>query len=302
MVSVTVFTPTYNRAHTLTRLYESLCKQTCKDFEWLIVDDGSSDNTTELVEQFIMKENIRIRYFLQNNSGQHVAMNRGIQEADSLLFFMLDSDDYLPENAIELILCKWKTVSNDTSICGVVGNRCFKNGKVVGDENCYNEKIIDFLSYRSNLRIRGDRAEVVKTSIIKNYLYPCFEGEKSLPIAFIFNRMAQEYKALYFDECIYIADYLPDGMGAYWIRDRIKSPNGTAIYYGELTHYIKRNWRYKLRMATNYWRYAPYNKHLRFKDKIRQVGKWGTLLGWGGYFFYLIDKHRINRAQKQPGI
>ena len=298
MKSLTVFTPAYNRAHTLQRLHDSLVCQSCQDFEWLIVDDGSRDNTQKLIHALCAISPIEIRYFYQNNAGQHVAMNRGIEEAHSELFFMVDSDDYLPNDAIGYILERWQEIRNDPTFCGIVGNRCFENGETVGMQNPYNEIVSDFLSYRSELGIQGDRAEVIRTNIIKQYLYPVFPKEKSLPIAVMFNRIAQNYKALYINKCFYIADYAPDGMGAYWTRDRIQNPQGTALYYSEIINFSS-SIRYKIRMALNYWRYSPYYP-ISLRAKFRHVGKWASCCWLPGMLLSIKDRICMNRPISQP--
>ena len=131
MATLTIFTPAYNRAHTLGRTYESLCRQTCKDFCWLIVDDGSSDNTRQLVENWIAEERIPIRYIYQQNQGMHGAHNIAYRNIDTLLNVCIDSDDYMPDDAVEKILRCWNEKGND-SFTGLVGLDVTESGKVIG--------------------------------------------------------------------------------------------------------------------------------------------------------------------------
>ncbi len=119
MKTLTVFTPAFNRAHLLIRLYESLCNQTCQDFNWLIVDDGSTDETKALVSKWIEENKIPIAYIYQENQGKHVAINTALNKASTLYFFTVDSDDYLKDNAIELILKKLETIENSKNIIGI---------------------------------------------------------------------------------------------------------------------------------------------------------------------------------------
>ena len=131
---LTIFTATYNRAHLLPRLYDSLKRQQATDFEWIVVDDGSSDDTAEVLSQIIKNENpFRIRFFQQKHGGKHRAVNYGIREAKGKYFMLLDSDDYLTENAVTLIT-KWVgTIENLPGMCGVAGTKIKDNGELIGE-------------------------------------------------------------------------------------------------------------------------------------------------------------------------
>ncbi|MFT0647270.1 glycosyltransferase family A protein [Bacteroides thetaiotaomicron] len=126
---VTVFTPTYNRAYILNDLYQSLCRQTCRKFEWLIVDDGSTDNTEGLVASWLDEGKMSLRYIKQPNGGKHRAINKGIQEANGDLFFIVDSDDYLAKNAIERILFFLWTYQRQSSVCWCIRSSCISFGR-----------------------------------------------------------------------------------------------------------------------------------------------------------------------------
>ena len=130
---LTIFTATYNRAYLLPRLYDSLRQQRVTDFEWVVVDDGSTDNTVEVLSQFIKNENpFSIRFFQQKHGGKHRAVNYGIREAKGKYFMLLDSDDFLTENAVALIT-KWvETIENLPGMCGVAGTKIQENGELIG--------------------------------------------------------------------------------------------------------------------------------------------------------------------------
>lgn len=182
---ITVFTPTYNRAYILQSLYQSLQKQTSRDFEWLIVDDGSTDNSRILIENWIKEDIIRIRYLYQNNGGKHRAINYGAKEAHGELFFIVDSDDSLSENAIERIENYYKGIKDNPLFAGVYGLRCFPNGSRIGGECDF--KILDCnsLDFRYKYKIKGDMAEVLRTEVIRQYPFPEFDGEKFCPISYV---------------------------------------------------------------------------------------------------------------------
>ena len=131
MKTITIFTPAYNRAHTIGRTYQSLCRQTCKDFEWLVVDDGSTDGTQQLVEGWIAENKIPIRYIYQENQGMHGAHNTAYRNIDTPLNTCIDSDDYMPDDAVEKILRCWQQRGSD-HVAGIIGLDMTEDGQVIG--------------------------------------------------------------------------------------------------------------------------------------------------------------------------
>lgn len=210
---LTVFTPTYNRAHLLPRLYESLHRQTCKDFEWIIVDDGSTDNTAEVVNGFIEKEKtFPIRCIKQANGGKHRAFNRGVKEARGTWFKCVDSDDTISERGIEEIKPYCDELENDPRFCSVTGLKVFNNGTTIGTSCNYEVIDSDFFSYRHKLHIKGDRAECIKTSIWREFPFPEFENEKFLAEGCALLAMARKYKSRYVNVLFSICEYQEDGL------------------------------------------------------------------------------------------
>ena len=212
-MSITVFTPTYNRANKIYDLYNSLLLQTYKNFEWIIVDDGSVDNTEEVINDIISKNNeFKIYYYKQKNSGKHVAINYGVEKANFDLFFIVDSDDELPQNSLELI-DKWeKTLPNDAKFAGIGGLKGFKNGIAVGSS--FSDNYIDCTSLERNKHnIYGDKAEVFYTKILKQFPFPSFECENFLTESLVWYRIASSgYKIRWFNEIVYICEYYDDGL------------------------------------------------------------------------------------------
>ena len=252
---ITVFTPTYNRAHLLIRLYQSLTSQTFTDFEWLLIDDGSTDNTGDVVQGFISENKISIRFHQCSNGGKHRAINRGVKEAQGELFFIVDSDDWLPEDSLEVIVKYYDTIKYDESFAGVSGHRGYPDGSIVGGGQI--EKFIDAnaLDIRYKYHITGDLNEVFRTSVLREIPFPEYEGEKFCPEALVWNRIAAKYKLRYFDKITYIADYQPGGLTANIVRVRMQSPMASTTCYQELlSHYIPL--KQKVKAAINYWRFA----------------------------------------------
>ena len=147
-MNITICTPTYNRGNLLGKLYESLKKQNYKSFQWLIIDDGSIDNTEEIVAQFIKEKVINIRYIKKENGGKHTALNLAIDEAEGELFWIVDSDDYIADDSLNYMWDQWNNIKDKSEFAGISGLRGYENGKVIG--NTYEGEMIDTdaLNYR----------------------------------------------------------------------------------------------------------------------------------------------------------
>ena len=190
----TVFTPTYNRAHTLPKVYESLRAQTFKDFEWIIVDDGSGDNTGELVAHWRMTSDFPIRYFWQENRGKHRARNRAVAEASGQLFFTLDSDDTIVPNALELMKTQWDAIPDDDkpNFAGVTGLCVRADGSLVGSRFPQHVFDSDMASIRDIHRVEGEKCGLQRTDVMREFPFPEFHGEKFITESVVWYRVAQK--------------------------------------------------------------------------------------------------------------
>lgn len=287
---ITIFTPTYNRAHVLPNLYNSLVEQTCTDFEWLIVDDGSSDSTEELVSLWMDKQPFQIRYIQQENGGKHRAVNRGALEAKGELFFIVDSDDVLTRNAISIIREEYKKVKDCPEYCGVCGLKAYFTGEKVGGEDNYTELECNSLDFRYKYNIKGDVAEVFKTDVIRQFPFPEIPGEKFCPEAVVWQRIAQRYIFHYFYKKIYLCDYLQDGLTKKITKIRMQSPVASTICYKELNEACV-PFRIRLRAAINYWRFW-FNSSDYPKPSIKVC--WLLIMPLG-FLMYLVDGKRNGR-------
>lgn len=236
---VTICTPSWNRSKTLPRLFESLKKQDNKDFEWIIVDDGSTDDTEMLVAAFMESFNqFSIRYLKKENGGRHTAINLGLREAAGEIFFLLDSDDWLPEDAISKTIDCFATIKNETGFAGIVGWKCFSDGSVVGTtfEGAYRD--FDFFD-RIKHGVNGDRAEVFYTDVLKNYPFPEIPGEKFVSERMNWYRIANAgYKMRWFNIDIYHCEYQGDGLSAQKGKMR-KNMGALRLEASELIQYKK---------------------------------------------------------------
>lgn len=237
---VTVFTPTYNRAYILGDLYHSLQRQTCMDFEWLIVDDGSADDTKALVASWQGEENpFPIRYVYQENGGKCRAINRGLKEADGRLFFTVDSDDYLTDDAIEKVI-RWDgELPADGHFCGYVGNRGTTPTQT--PNRLFPGGYLDGTALDRYDQVDGERAFVFYTEIHRKYLYPEFPGEKFLTEAVTWDLMAHDgYKMRFYNDIIWIWEYKDDGLTRAGYRVFLENPQGTGLFFrqkAEFLHY-----------------------------------------------------------------
>lgn len=295
LTEVTVFTPTYNRASLLGRLYKSLEKQTNKKFEWVIVDDGSTDDTREKVKFFRRKATFPIRYIYKRNEGKHIAINEGVKIASGKWFFIVDSDDYLTESAIETVLQYCKSIEGDPNCAGVVGLRgnsnreiLFDYGKTYGKRDKFFQKeYIDATSieYRYKYKIHGDRAEVLRTKLLKRYPFPKFKGERFLTEGYLWLSLSRDgYYFRWFNKIIYITEYLADGLSANMSEIARNNPQATffmadfclGIKGLPFIEYLKNSCRYYLYGKIN----GNKTIDLIRKDKKKVLALSGILLAW----------------------
>lgn len=238
MPLVTIFTPVYNRAGTIRNLYNSLREQKNKDFEWIIVDDGSTDCTPQILEQ-IANENdsFPIIYKKQSNQGKHIAINLGVSLAKGKLFFIVDSDDVLTDDAVNKII-DWAIDLPEQGFAGMVFLKASKeNGTVWG--STFKGKSKDFTSLeRYKNGVTGDKAEIYYTDVLKKFPFPCFEQERFVTEALVWNRIAASgLKMRWINEIVYLSNYLEDGLTKKIDNILFDNYFGYTQYVKELIHY-----------------------------------------------------------------
>jgi glycosyltransferase involved in cell wall biosynthesis len=284
-MTLTIFTPAYNRAYRLPMLYESLRKQTNKDFEWLVIDDGSKDNTEELFQEWQHEATFPVRYIKQPNGGKHRAINHGVKEALGDLFFIVDSDDELPINAVEVILSHYEKIKGRKEFGGVCGRRGRSDNSVIGSTDTYTTLECTNFDIREKYHVKGDLSEVFLTSVLREFQFPEIEGERFCPEVLVWNRISTKYIIRYFNEVTYLCEYLPDGLTASIVKVRMQSPVASCMTYQEMTK-LPLPFKRKLRAAINYWRFYGYIKpeHLAITPKLsplwRIVQPIGMLMAW----------------------
>ena len=230
MIRLTVFTPPYNRAHTLPRTYESLCNQKCKDFCWLIIDDGSTDDTEQLVKGWMEKDNgFEIQYIYKENGGMHTAHNMAYENITTELNVCVDSDDCMAEDGVAKILKKWDEVK-DSGYAGIIGLDADMNGKIIGKSFPKSMKETTLMGYYA-MGGAGDKKLVYRTDIIKKYPpYPVFEGEKYVALAYKYRLIDQDYKLAVLPQILCNVEYQEDGSSGTMWKQYLKNPKGFAFW------------------------------------------------------------------------
>ena len=226
MKKITVFTPTFNRAYCLHQLYDSLCKQSSQDFKWLIIDDGSTDDTKELVDTWVLDGAIEIQYHFKKNGGMHTGHNTAYELIETELNVCIDSDDFMSDNAVEVILNFWK-LNNDTTIAGIVGLDSDKNGKTIGTRFPLELKESTLYDIYYKWGVKGDKKLVLRTDVVKKYpKYPLFKDERFVPLGILYLMIDQDYKLKCLNPSLCIVEYLEDGSSLNIFNQYKKHPKG----------------------------------------------------------------------------
>lgn len=275
---LTVFTPTYNRAYILGQLYNSLQRQTDRNFEWLIVDDGSTDNTKELVGKWLQENKVPIRYVYQENAGKMRAHNHGVRLAKTELFVCIDSDDYLSDDAVACIREAWEHRKGD--VCGIIAHRAFVNK--AENKLTINKFPIEgptTLSALYNAGYSGDTTLVFRTDILRQYPFPEIEGEKFITEAVSYNQIDLHHQYMLLDKAPTICEYLADGYSFNEAKTQLQNPKGWALYYNQRARYYSPTLKKKL---VNTMLYIVYSRLSKAKNIYAQSATKGILymLSW----------------------
>lgn len=294
-MSLTVFTPTYNRAHTIRRTYESLCRQTCKDFEWLIIDDGSSDNTQELVEEWMDENKIHIRYIYQENQGMHGAHNTAYKNIHTELNTCIDSDDWMPDDAVEIIISFWKKYGSK-DVAGFMGLDATEDGKVIGSKFPKELKKTTLRGYYEDLKGTGDKKLVYRTSVICSVPeYPLFKGEKYVGLLYKYNLVDEKYPLLVSNDVIVIVDYQDDGSSRGMWRQYWNNPQGFAFlrkFDMQQTH----SWKRKIMDNIHYVSHSIRTRNVSFiKESPRKWLTCFTIIP--GVALFLVNFYKVKSGK-----
>lgn len=226
---LTIFTPTYNRGQLLKRLYEKLCEQSCKDFFWLIVDDGSSDETKTIVESFIKEEKLLIKYYYQPNGGKQKAVITALKLCETECFAFCDSDDWYLENTVLNFKKDYVKIKDNDKICGIVARRGnqdkeFKHFKKIKCERMVLKLPVLYTKYK----FHAETCAMFKTEMLKQANYPDIE-QKFIPESYMFDKLSQKYEVLFINKPYSVTEYLADG---YTVQsNKLYHDNPLGVYY-----------------------------------------------------------------------
>ena len=279
---ITILTPTYNRASLLPRLFDSLLRQTNKDFEWIVVDDGSTDDTREVAAN--LKEKcggaFPMGYVYKANGGKHMAINIGAERARGELLFIADSDDLLTDDALETVANSWHDISDDKSFAGIAGLDITMDTREVIGSGLPQEHIdCNAIDIRYRHHVTGDMKEVFRTEVLREFPFPEFAGERFCPEQLVWFRMARRYRLRYINKPIYIADYQPDGITAGITKARMRNPSASMLTYAELTE-CPVPFLVKVKAAINFWRFWHCRTATSVVPRVALRWHWLRPLGW----------------------
>ncbi len=298
---ITVFTPTYNRATLLEKCHESLCKQETKDFEWIIVDDESTDDTRDRVISWMIsadkdksevikgkssRGDFDITLISQHHGGKHRATNKAAERARGELFVVLDSDDQLLPHALHHITKLYATIADNPLFGGVAAQKGHFDGTVFGPDNIRGIEDLSFLERKYGKGKKGDKCEVFKTEIIRAFPQPDIEGEDFCPESLVWNRISTQYKLRYSEKIVYLCEYLPGGLTANSTLRRMNNPKATLMTYSELLRYDIPFFT-KCRAAINFHRFKPcLGKKRKWVGTDQGKPIQEPCIGWGWYLLW----------------
>ncbi len=261
---ITIFTPTYNREKELNRLYNSLLNQNYDDFEWLVVNDGSTDNTEELIKKFKEENKIQINYYKVENGGKSKAFNYAVNKANGECFLCVDSDDYLVNNILEKIAELFNNIKNDNTIAGLgFLVKEHKTEKIVGTKFPEDKMTDTYTNIYYKYKVQGDKQLIFKTSVLKNFPFPIINKEKFVPEALVFNRISKKYNIEFYNIVTTCVEYMDNGYSSNYFNLVKKNPNGNMLYLKELYEIEP-----KLYNVAAYDLFGIYSK-TKFKDIIK---------------------------------
>jgi len=285
---ITILTPSYNRQNELVKLYDSLEKQSSKNFQWLVIDDGSSDDTESYIASLQQVSSFKIEYIKKINGGKHSALNIGFKTIKTPLTFIVDSDDILLQNAIAEIE-KYSTAVFNNNLAGISFLRGYSENEVIGDKFHNTEYVDNYINYNIRRGISGDKAEVWRTDILSRYQFPCFENERFQGENYVWVQISEDYDLLCVNKIIYVTEYLDGGLTQSGRPLRISCPLGgmenCRVYFNgkyPLKERMKRSILY-----VTYGFFAGYSPKIIIKTSFGYLGVIVSLpFGYGLYRFW----------------
>lgn len=282
MIGITIFTPTYNRGHLLERVFESLQCQVCKNFEWLIIDDGSKDNTRVVIKALEQKAGFRMRYYHQENAGKQAAQNKAVDLAEGELFLCLDSDDVLAcEDTIRAILDNWSIVRGKEKCAGLISLKSDRSGKILGSSFPQRVEFCTPVELKNKYHSGGERNYILITSLLREYRYPKFEGEYFCPDSYLTDKLSFEYTMAVRDCVDEVCEYQADGLSHSFIRLMKDNPRGFCIANLQLID-LSDSAEARFHAAIHYWafKFVAKDKQIKYCGKNKIATFISIIPGW----------------------
>ena len=288
MALLTVFTPTYNRAYCLHKCYDSLLRQTSKDFVWLIIDDGSTDNTRELIKSWQEEDKIPISYIFKENGGMHSGYNTAYDNIFTELAVCIDSDDYLTENAVELIANFWEQ-NKAPEYAGIVGLDITENGDIIG-KPLPELKSIKIYDYYYRYHGAGDKKTVYRPELIRPFRSPEFPGERLFPTCYKYYMVDLNHEMLVLNKPLCVVEYMADGFTSNILGYYKKNLNSYIFYRKFILTYPNATLPHKYRFAIHYVAESLLAKDIHFikKSPKKMLTIFAIPVGIPLYFYILL--------------
>ncbi|GAA3641554.1 glycosyltransferase family 2 protein [Flavivirga jejuensis] len=295
MKTITVFTPTYNRAYCLHKCYESLIAQSNQDFVWLIIDDGSTDDTQGLVESWIKENKIDIQYHFQENLGMHGGHNAAYRLIETTLNVCIDSDDCMAEEAIEKILNAWDRIKDKPNFAGLVGLDADESGAIIGTKIPETIKETTLYELYNTHKVLGDKKLVYRTEVVKKYPpYPIYEGERFVPLGYLYQLIDQDYKLLPVNDVFCVVEYMEDGSSMNMLKQYRRHPKGFAFSRKSRMRLAK-NFKDKFKNAIHYVSSSMFTKNGAFlKESPKKITTFFAIPFGIALNFYIRYKTKNN--------
>ncbi len=255
--------PTFNRAGMLPRFFAELSKQNSQLFELVIVNDGSSDDTSKAISELSSQASFRVRHVDQSRGGRARALNRALDEATGHFIVVLGDDDYLVPGALNRMRETWQSIPADerTLFCGVCGLAASEDGSILGDRFPADVVDSDFFEMRVVNGVRGDKREAVLRSMVGSYRFKVFDDEMRVPTSSLWLHLAKSYRTRFVNEVWCTMQYLPDGLTRSLTRIRMASARSTAAHYRDvLDDFPGMPTRLKIRYIGNLVRYTMHGR------------------------------------------
>lgn len=277
--SISIVTPTYNRGPLLINLFSSINNQSCLPIDWIIIDDGSTDNTATIVKQFQDHASFNIIYQYQHNQGKHVAINNAMSLVKTTWVMVIDSDDILIDNAIFNLQEIIHKVNNNTNIGVITAVALDEGNQPLIHPMPKDGLITDYVNFRGRMKYYGDTINIYRSDVLKRYPFPAFVGEKFCPEAVVRQRIALKYKTYFtitpLTKCVYYSGGLSDR----WIANMIASPNTVSLYYSEASCHPLEPWKRRQIHRVLFWTYTMGSK-ISLKQRLKMIGP----VGWAHIF------------------